>query len=481
MGSINKLKLVNFQSHRNTEIEFDKGLTVILGQTDQGKSAIIRALKWVLYNEPRGTDFITAGCNSCSVTLEMNDGTIITRARDKNKNRYILQKGDKKEVFEGFGNTVPLEIVKAHGIPKIQIDKDIKSAVNLAEQLEPPFLISETAGNRAKALGRLVGVHIIDAAQRSTNRDLTNTEQHFKFIKKEIGKIKEELKDYDNISQLKIKIDNLKKILTQLKQYHIKYLKLKEIDEKLEVINRNLLNSKNILTKFKTLNLLEQCVLKAEKYFLEFTQLSRINTRMCQNNYFIKNEKKTLKNTKHIYDIEKEHISIVDLYRNFVKVKNISSKLSSNKKDMLAWKKQINKTKNITITEENIIKLNNLKEKLKNLTLINVKIVYIDKQIMSQEKTLQTLRKLIKADKQIHDISIMLARLTTLASLKNSISMVNEAISKGESYIASLSKNLTIMVKKYSLTLNKLSKCPTCMNPIDSQTTKKIASELLQS
>ena len=61
MGVISSLTLENFQSHKESKIVFDKGLTVIIGQTDQGKSAIIRALKWVLYNEPRGTDFITAG------------------------------------------------------------------------------------------------------------------------------------------------------------------------------------------------------------------------------------------------------------------------------------------------------------------------------------------------------------------------------------------------------------------------------------
>ena len=119
MGCIKSLKLINFQSHRETKINFHKGLTVILGQTDQGKSAIIRALKWVLYNEPRGTDFITAGSKYCRVELEMEDGSIIIRERDGQRNRYILKQNGQEQIFEGFGNTVPFEIVKAHGIPKV--------------------------------------------------------------------------------------------------------------------------------------------------------------------------------------------------------------------------------------------------------------------------------------------------------------------------------------------------------------------------
>lgn len=481
MGSIHKLKLANFQSHRDTEVIFDKGLTVILGQTDQGKSAIIRALKWVLYNEPLGTDFITAGCNSCRVTLEMNDGTIITRARDKNKNRYILQKGDKKEVFEGFGNNVPLEIIKAHGIPKIQIDKDVKSAVNLAEQLEPPFLISESGGNRAKALGRLVGVHIIDTAQRSTNKDLTDAEQFFKFIEKEIENTKEELTDYDDISKLKKEIVSLKKILKQLKQCHAKYLKLNEINEGLRLINKELLNAKNILSKVRMLKELEHYVLNVEKYYLKFIQLSRINARLSQNNCFIKNEKETMDNTRHIAYIEKIHETIKDLYNRFVKTKSISLKLSSHKKDILALKNQINKTKNLAELEENLIILSNLKEKLQKLTLLNVKLVFIDKQIVNQEKTLQDLTDLARTNEYIKDVSNMVSRLTILISLKDSISSINATIYKGEKYIDSLSKKLALMAQKYSLLLKDLSKCPTCMNPIDKDTTEKIASELLKS
>jgi exonuclease SbcC len=58
---IKKLSLRNFQSHRETDLEFSPGLNIIVGPSDQGKSAIIRALRWLFYNEPRGTGFIRVG------------------------------------------------------------------------------------------------------------------------------------------------------------------------------------------------------------------------------------------------------------------------------------------------------------------------------------------------------------------------------------------------------------------------------------
>jgi len=91
MITIKRIRIENFQSHKDTELSFSDGLNVIVGPSDQGKSAIIRAIKWVLYNEPRGTDFIRQGTNSARVTLELSNGYVITRERAPNKNRYTLK------------------------------------------------------------------------------------------------------------------------------------------------------------------------------------------------------------------------------------------------------------------------------------------------------------------------------------------------------------------------------------------------------
>jgi len=45
---INSLTIQNFQSHKNTTLEFDNGINIIIGQSDSGKTAIIRALNWVI-------------------------------------------------------------------------------------------------------------------------------------------------------------------------------------------------------------------------------------------------------------------------------------------------------------------------------------------------------------------------------------------------------------------------------------------------
>ena len=87
---IRHLIIENFQSHAHTEIELAPSLTVLVGESDTGKSAVIRALRWLLLNEPRGREFIRAGTTECRVTAILYDGTRITRERTPSRNRYLL-------------------------------------------------------------------------------------------------------------------------------------------------------------------------------------------------------------------------------------------------------------------------------------------------------------------------------------------------------------------------------------------------------
>ncbi len=92
MNSIEAVRLENFQSHLDTYIELDKGLNVLVGQSDSGKTAILRGVRWVLFNQPRGTDFIRVGADFVRATVFFSDGTAIVRERTASKNRYIIKK-----------------------------------------------------------------------------------------------------------------------------------------------------------------------------------------------------------------------------------------------------------------------------------------------------------------------------------------------------------------------------------------------------
>jgi DNA repair exonuclease SbcCD ATPase subunit len=175
MSSLRKLTVENFQSHEHSEVIFGPGLNVIVGPSDFGKSALVRALRWLFYNEPRGANFISAWARTCRVTVEMDDGATITRLRStagKKENQYILRRpGENEQVYTDLRD-ISLEIIRALDVRKVQVDEHNSVELNFGAQLDGPFLLTENGAVRAKVIGQLGGVHILDWAQKSTATDL---------------------------------------------------------------------------------------------------------------------------------------------------------------------------------------------------------------------------------------------------------------------------------------------------------------------
>ena len=48
---LNSLHLLNFRQHADTRIEFDLGLTGIIGPNGSGKATILEAIAWALYGQ----------------------------------------------------------------------------------------------------------------------------------------------------------------------------------------------------------------------------------------------------------------------------------------------------------------------------------------------------------------------------------------------------------------------------------------------
>lgn len=140
------LTLRNFQCHTKLTINFDPRITVLTGSTDVGKSAVLRALRWVCQNEPTGTEFITHDKDFSKAVLKV-DGHKITR-KVGTSNEYKLD----EKVFKAFGRDVPTTI--AH---LIKTTDD-----NFQAQLDAPFWFHLSPGQVSKELNRIINLGVID-------------------------------------------------------------------------------------------------------------------------------------------------------------------------------------------------------------------------------------------------------------------------------------------------------------------------------
>lgn len=285
MNAIKRIELQNFQSHVKTIIEpAGPGfLTVITGPSDSGKTAIIRALKWLLYNQPQGAEFTRTGASMVRVAVDYAGGVTVVRERTASTNRYkILQPGtEKPQVFEGFGSSVPLEIQNITGIRPIKI-ADQELLLNLSEQLDPPFLgqKSTTAPARAKILGKLAGTEEIDVAGAGVGKDLYRRGQDEKRLEAEIKDLETKIQEYAWIEKLAEKITALEQLVTRIKDAQARRSALEALKTRLAEIEKQETSIRAILKRWKELPRIEATVSRAEAALERLKRLKGLSERL---------------------------------------------------------------------------------------------------------------------------------------------------------------------------------------------------------
>lgn len=298
---ISEITIQNFQSHSYTTLQpAEPGkLTVIVGPSDSGKTAIIRALRWLTYNTPSGTDFIKIGSNQAKVSVTMDTGHTVIRQRSRGGiNRYIVDVTDGPEqVLEGFGSIVPLEVQQITGISPIEIG-DMTLNLNLAEQLDGPFLGKTiSAPARAKVLGKLAGTEEIDYAARLLQTDLYRCRQDEKRLVTEIESLTAQIEDYDYLERLKETIDiakakweeinekfKLVQVLSELKAQRQQWASKKEEQQK-------------ILNSLAFINTASQTLQNAEIALSKYTALLDLHNQLQSQQQKLQAAKHVLENT----------------------------------------------------------------------------------------------------------------------------------------------------------------------------------------
>lgn len=231
---IKKLQIKNFQAHKDTTLEFNEGLNVITGATNTGKSSILRALKKVIRDTPGGNNFVNIDEKECVISVETEDNEItrhiaISSKGDTKTNEYILN----DELFAKFGKEVPIEIIRALRMPEIDFDS-IKVDLNFADQLEGPFLLSSTPSLKAKVLGKLSGVDVLDRAIIQTNKCLRKTSNEVKNDTVSIEKLNQELSEFIDISKCEKELSGLNQSLNKIEQDLLLLEKLKGFKNSLD-------------------------------------------------------------------------------------------------------------------------------------------------------------------------------------------------------------------------------------------------------
>jgi len=476
---IRSIELVNFQSHKHSIINFDSGLNVIVGPTDSGKTAILRAFRWVAYNTAPG-DFIRVGSSKAIVTITVeNDDKIqkITRERSRGSiNRYIItdENGNEK-VLEGFGTSVPLEVQKILNVREVDFG-GIVLRPNILEQLDGPFLgKSVSAPNRAKVLGKLAGTEKIDKANKELGTDLYRKGQEEKRIQKDLRQLEENIKEYDYLPAIKERIDILKGILEKLK-------KDKEIHTRLVFLKNNLANTKREYARTQyildNLNLIipeTEIILNGLILAIEHhKRLKMLQTKFNEVLIGIEKNKKVIAETKEIDNVlsiinsanqaVEKHNRLVKLYQKYVSI-NQSEK---NNQSVLARTQFIDDILNdlgemrLRINTYKLFKT--FKEKLDRIIK--------QESVASQQITkTDSINKVFEIENSIRN---KIEEFFDLQKWQKQMNNLTSSINAAQKRIDELKQKAEKTEADYINTLKQMGVCPLCGNKINENKLKEV-------
>lgn len=236
---IKSLIIKNFQSHKKTKLEFDKGINIIIGQSDSGKSAILRALSWNINNKPSGDAFRSNWGGDTQVKIRVEDKTEVLRYKTKKvPNGYQIhyptkvkkKTGDAASTFRSFGQDVPEEIKQVLNF----------SPLNMSRQFDSPFLLDMSGGEVARYLNKIVHLDVIDKSLSNISKTLSKEKTDLKYKEEELLSAEEKAKEFSWIDEAEGCLEKLEAFERTLISKKKDLNKLAALCLSIEKINENI-------------------------------------------------------------------------------------------------------------------------------------------------------------------------------------------------------------------------------------------------
>ena len=251
---IKQLHLKDFQAYKDQTLDLHPNVNVIVGTGNSGKSSIVRALSFILFGI-WSSSWVRHGAKYARVTLVTDSGITIIREKGAKVNKYVVQEpGKKEQVYENFGKGVPEEIQKITRIFKVNIGDKEELNLNLANQLDQLFLLSNTGSFRAKVLGNLSKAHYLDYALRNINKHKKSANSEKSHLINEKKSLEEELKSFSHLDKIKVQLDSIEHQLRQIDISHKKLETLRELKDAADEWKVSYLRETSIKKKLDLLN-----------------------------------------------------------------------------------------------------------------------------------------------------------------------------------------------------------------------------------
>ena len=478
-----KLKLVNFKSHENTTINFEKGISVIVGENGAGKSTLLEAISFALFKKHTAKkidDLVRNNANSMSVELEFISGNRqykIVRVK-KSMLKSSLYKKTSNE--GGYVHVCTGDKEVANEIHQIlDIDSDLFLNAIYIRQGEIAELVDKTPAEKKQLIAKLLGIDSLEKAWKNLLPVINDYENQLAELKgklynsdnlkDEYTKKKEELNVLkDRGHELEEQIEDVTTSLEEISESK------RDMEREKEIYETQVNNYEN---EQKTLAKLE-----ADKKVVQ-ENLDKINSAEEQ----IARLEKYVSKLDVYLDFEKSVTSIQRLKEQEFEIEDKLNSISQQKDIVSDKKEEYNK---FLASDEEITKLNNQKVNLEKELATMAKLEQDKKDLLkdieSERNEIEDFFSRAKDNLDNNGLSQdILAEVDDFSNLEvvtnNYIDEVNSKISDLSGDIVSKNEELVVFnqnIKNNEKPLAELNemdnKCPVCQSDISPNQKKEL-------
>ncbi len=432
-----KIQVKDYQSIIKAELDIEDGLNVIIGKTNIGKSAILRAIDDAIFNKGND-DLVKTGKRYAGVLIDNGKDKFMWRRDSHGKNEKTLYQINEGNAITKVGRTQLDEICKLFNITDVRLSNNVKEKINFWYQGHPPFLTDKTSGQLFEFLSQ------------------SSCDKYIKVVKKMESDIKEQKA---RISQLNANIDVLKTINNEKMDILDRNKGFNELYKEIVVTN----NEVSIFNKIE--ELIERYNSLTAKIHVRTKTLDIVNSELGKFNF---------SKIKKLYDSiikTDNHLTIIDEISKRIEDKSKARNKAKIKKhgyeeDILKSSENL-KESSVLISE--IEKLDTLVSNISNL-ISSIKDKKNKKKIVKDSLNILN-SQMIKVDlkqskKDIDAIDILEVQTKDIRDIVSRYDKIKSTLLKKEQELTTLTDICSKTTKEFEDFKSEIGVCPYCENTL---------------
>jgi exonuclease SbcC len=223
---ISKIREINFQSHSDSTLELSEGMNVLFGESDHGKSSLIRGMRLAIENRPNGEKYRRHDTEETSVLIEKSNGFWAKRIRSDKDNCYQIS--THKDPLQALRMDVPEDVLNG-----LNLCED-----NIQSQDDVWFLINLSAGQISKKLNKVAGLELTDKVLKQVNSDIKSNKSEQTRLTKDIKDAQEEISDLEWAEKADAFLSKLEKLESSISADTLKLQAIEGILSQLESLRK---------------------------------------------------------------------------------------------------------------------------------------------------------------------------------------------------------------------------------------------------